>query len=64
MKKIWPLIFSTSTPKESAEHAVKFQLQLILDCIKQWKKFKRSALEHNFKVITDAMEKADLLSDD
>lgn len=51
-------------PKESAEKSVQVNLQLILDCIRGGRKFKRSALEHNLQTIVNAMERADLLSDD
>lgn len=62
--KVWPAVFmGTMWPKESAEKAVQLNLQLILDCIRWGRKFKRSALEHNLKSIVNAMERAGLLTD-
>lgn len=64
MKKIAWLTFSNATPMDCLMDACYWVSTKILEDAAKWQKWKRSALEHNWKRVISQLERMDLLIND
>lgn len=64
MKKFAGLTFSNATPMDCLKDACYWVSVKILEDAAEWKKWHKSALEHNWKRVISQLEKMDLLIND